>query len=136
MTTSSTSPGSIPARLTASLTEAAPSVAPARLLNPPRYALPMGVRAVDTITACFTGIFVLRVRLQQKFMWIFAALFRRRARNFIHTHPFDGAAPKTNPYLELHSTRLWQGYFDFPKLPRYFGIDLATPQVLFCVIGL
>ena len=50
-TTSSTSPGSMPARSTACLTTWPPSVAPWVMLNAPRNALPIGVRAVDTMTA-------------------------------------------------------------------------------------
>src|SRR3954469_1955500 len=50
-TTSSTSAGSIPARSTACFTTWPPSVAPCVMLNAPRKALPIGVRAVDTITA-------------------------------------------------------------------------------------
>src|SRR4051812_22453224 len=49
--TSSTSPGSIPARSTACLITCPPSVAPCVTLNAPRNALPIGVRAVVTITA-------------------------------------------------------------------------------------
>jgi hypothetical protein len=51
MTTSSTSPGSSPARLTACAMTCPPIAAPCVLLNAPRYARPIGVRAVDTITA-------------------------------------------------------------------------------------
>ena len=50
-TTSSTSAGSIPARSTACLTTWPPSVAPWVMLKAPRNALPIGVRAVDTMTA-------------------------------------------------------------------------------------
>src|SRR5262249_20788144 len=49
--TSSTSEGSTPARLTASFTTCPPSVAPWVLLKAPRYALPIPVRAVETMTA-------------------------------------------------------------------------------------
>ena len=50
-TTSSTSAGSIPARSTACFTTWPPSVAPCVMLKAPRNALPIGVRAVDTMTA-------------------------------------------------------------------------------------
>jgi hypothetical protein len=53
MTTSSTSAGSMPERFTASRMAWAPRVGAAVLLNAPRYALPIGVRAVATITASF-----------------------------------------------------------------------------------
>src|SRR5690606_16079952 len=53
MMTSSTSAGSMPARATAARMACAPSVGASVLLNAPRYALPIGVRAVDTITASF-----------------------------------------------------------------------------------
>src|SRR5712692_2017167 len=51
ITTSSTSPGSTPARSTACLTTWPPSTAPWVMLKAPRNALPIGVRAVETITA-------------------------------------------------------------------------------------
>src|ERR1700761_446622 len=51
MTTSSISAGSSLARFTASRIAWAAMVGPSRLLNAPRYALPMGVRAVETMTA-------------------------------------------------------------------------------------
>src|SRR5260221_865527 len=51
ITTSSTSPGSTPARSTACLTTWPPSTAPWVMLKAPRKALPIGVRAVETITA-------------------------------------------------------------------------------------
>src|SRR5436190_8296272 len=51
ITTSSTSPGSMPARLTAWLTTCPPMSAPWVRLKTPRTALPIGVRAVDTMTA-------------------------------------------------------------------------------------
>src|SRR5215475_4237788 len=49
--TSSTSPGSMPARSTACLTTWPPSTAPCVMLKAPRNALPIGVRAVETMTA-------------------------------------------------------------------------------------
>src|SRR5436190_6707995 len=49
--TSSTSPGSIPARSTACFTTSPPRVAPCVMLKAPRNALPIGVRAVETMTA-------------------------------------------------------------------------------------
>ena len=49
--TSSTSAGSTPARLTACAITWAPSVGPVVMLKAPRWALPIGVRAVETITA-------------------------------------------------------------------------------------
>src|SRR5215475_1140416 len=51
ITTSSTSPGSRPARSTACLTTWPPSTAPWVMLKAPRNALPIGVRAVETMTA-------------------------------------------------------------------------------------
>jgi hypothetical protein len=54
-TTSSTSPGSIPARSTACFTTWPPSVAPCVMLKAPRNALPIGVRAVETMTASGIG---------------------------------------------------------------------------------
>ena len=53
--TSSTSPGSMPARLTAWATTWPPMSAPCVRLNTPRTALPIGVRAVDTMTASTMG---------------------------------------------------------------------------------
>ena len=50
-TTSSTSAGSIFARATASRSESAPRVGALVLLNAPRTAFPIGVRAVETMTA-------------------------------------------------------------------------------------
>ena len=49
--TSSTSPGSSRARSTACRIACPAMVAPWVLLNAPRYALPIGVRAVETMTA-------------------------------------------------------------------------------------
>src|SRR6266853_1732308 len=49
--TSSTSPGSTPERATACLTTWPPSTAPWVMLKAPRNALPIGVRAVETMTA-------------------------------------------------------------------------------------
>ena len=51
ISTSSTSPGSMPARSTAALTAWPPSVAPWVMLKPPRQLLANGVRAVETIRA-------------------------------------------------------------------------------------
>src|SRR5688572_21403868 len=51
MVTSSTSPGSMPARFTAWATTWPPISAPWVRLKAPRTALPMGVRAVETMTA-------------------------------------------------------------------------------------
>src|SRR3989475_8615471 len=56
MTTSSTSPGSIPARFTAWAMTWPPMAAPCVLLNAPRYARPIGVRAVETMTASAMGL--------------------------------------------------------------------------------
>src|SRR5690349_8742249 len=50
-TTSSISPASMFARSIAASSEKAPKVAPGVALNAPLYARPMGVRAVETITA-------------------------------------------------------------------------------------
>src|SRR5262249_3568671 len=51
MTTSSTSPGSTLARLTASPITCPAIVGPSVLFSAPRYTFPIGVRAVETITA-------------------------------------------------------------------------------------
>src|SRR4051794_30022186 len=51
ITTSSTSPGSTPARSTACLITCPPISAPCVRLNAPRIAFPIGVRAVETMTA-------------------------------------------------------------------------------------
>ena len=51
ITTSSTSPGSTLALSTACLMAWAPKACPEVLLNAPRYAFPIGVLAVETITA-------------------------------------------------------------------------------------
>src|SRR3989475_229535 len=56
ITTSSTSPGSIPARFTAWAMTWPPMAAPCVLLNAPRYARPIGVRAVETMTASAMGL--------------------------------------------------------------------------------
>src|SRR5467141_75258 len=56
MTTSSTSPGSRPARLTACAMTWPPTAAPCVLLKAPRYARPIGVRAVETMTASAMGL--------------------------------------------------------------------------------
>src|SRR6476620_8321058 len=50
-TTSSISPASIPERSIAAFSENEPSVGPGVILNAPLYARPIGVRAVETITA-------------------------------------------------------------------------------------
>src|SRR5438552_5292828 len=55
MTTSSTSPGSRPARRTACAITWPPTAAPCVLLKAPRYARPIGVRAVETMTASAMG---------------------------------------------------------------------------------
>ena len=52
MITSSTSAESIPARFTALAIACPPNVGASVSLKAPRYALPIGVLAVDTITAC------------------------------------------------------------------------------------
>ena len=57
---SSTSARSIPARSTAALTATAPKLAPRKLLKAPRYALPIGVLAVETITASLLFIILSR----------------------------------------------------------------------------
>ena len=51
ITTSSTMPGSMPARFTACSRAKPARVCDCVLLNAPRKALPIGVRAVETITA-------------------------------------------------------------------------------------
>src|SRR2546422_6475231 len=56
ITTSSTSPGSIPARFTAWAMTWPPMAAPCVLLKAPRYARPIGVRAVETMTASAMGL--------------------------------------------------------------------------------
>jgi hypothetical protein len=53
--TSSTSAGSTPARSTALAITWPARVAPCVLLKAPRYALPIGVRAVETMTASAMG---------------------------------------------------------------------------------
>src|SRR5262245_23795388 len=55
ITTSSTSPGSMPARLTACAMTCPPMSAPWVRLKAPRTALPIGVRAVETMTASTMG---------------------------------------------------------------------------------
>ena len=40
-----------------------------KLLNPPRYALPIGVRAVDTITASFIVFSLCPVKASQRFLY-------------------------------------------------------------------
>src|SRR5262245_3499442 len=55
MVTSSTSPSSMPARFTASATTCPPMSAPCVRLKAPRTALPIGVRAVETMTASTMG---------------------------------------------------------------------------------
>src|SRR3954469_19416533 len=55
MITSSTSPGSMPARSIAALTTCPPSVAPCVRLNAPRHDLVSAVRAVETMTASTTA---------------------------------------------------------------------------------
>ena len=51
ISTSSTAPGSMPARSTAALTARPPSVAPWVMLKAPFQLLASGVRAVETMTA-------------------------------------------------------------------------------------
>src|SRR3989449_1834324 len=61
ITTSSTSPGSIPARFTAWAMTWPPMAAPCVLLNAPRYARPIGVRAVETMTASAMSLLLVLV---------------------------------------------------------------------------
>jgi hypothetical protein len=69
MMTSSTSPGSMPARSTAALTAWPPSVAPCVMLKAPFQLFASGVRAVETMTAlvmeCSCGSKCRRRRLVQ-----------------------------------------------------------------------
>jgi hypothetical protein len=55
ISTSSTAPGSMPARSTAALTAWPPSVAPCVMLKAPFQLLARGVRAVETMSACGHG---------------------------------------------------------------------------------
>src|SRR2546428_7185837 len=82
MMTASTSPGSIRARATAGLMTWPPRVAPCVLLKAPRYALPMGVRAVETVTAsAMVGLL--------RFVAVLAAAILRRDPVFGHLDALD-----------------------------------------------
>ena len=58
ISTSSTAPGSMPARSTAAFTAWPPSVAPWVMLNAPFQLLARGVRAVETMTAWVMACFL------------------------------------------------------------------------------
>src|SRR5262249_13081391 len=100
ITTSSTSPGSTPARSTACSTTWPPSTAPGVMLKAPRNALPIGVRAVEMMTAsAMQGSFV--PLLFDQF------LFRQFA---------DGGA--------------WQRGADFERRRHLMATDLVRQEIL------